>query len=168
MAVAGAQYRDHRRWPAVDHVIAILLPVLGARSAGDTVRLVTPEDVVHSHYAGIAARDLTAALAPLHRDVEWVFSGPQSIPFAGTFHGIEGVRRFFDQIRGAVVVEEFSITEMIREGNRVVVLGHETMTVKSTGRHWSSEWAQVHEVVENRIRRFREFADTHAIAAAFT
>jgi uncharacterized protein len=128
---------------------------------------IEPIDVVRAHYAAIRARDRNALLGTLHDNVEWEFSGPADIPFAGRWQGIDGATRFFTIIRDTVEVLEFSVEDMIARGATVVVIGRERFRVKATGREWSCGWVQVHTVAEGKIRSFREFTDTAAIGAAY-
>jgi ketosteroid isomerase-like protein len=126
-----------------------------------------PIDVVRAHYDAIRTRDRAALLATLADDVDWEFSGPPQIPFAGRWRGIDGAGRFFAIIRDTVDVLEFAVDDMIARDATVVVLGRERFRVKATGREWSCGWVQVHTVAAGKIHRFREFTDTAAISAAY-
>jgi uncharacterized protein len=57
---------------------------------------------------------------------------------------------------------------MVADGNTVAVFGSERFLVKRSGREWAVDWVQVHEVRDGRIVRFREYADTAAIAKAYS
>jgi len=123
--------------------------------------------LVRAHYEALTRRDREAALATLAEDVDWEVMGPSSIPFAGPRHGRAAVGEFFAIIGRTVEVELFAAERMIAEGNTVVVFGRERFRVKATGRAWDVAWVQVHWIADGRIRRFREYTDTAAIAAAY-
>jgi ketosteroid isomerase-like protein len=86
-----------------------------------------------------------------------------NVPTAGEFHGKPGLERFFT-VLGEVVseVEIFQADEYIADGDRVVVLGHERMQVRSTGRWVNAKWAQVGTFRDGLMSRFDEYSDTAA------
>ena len=51
---------------------------------------------VRAGYEAFSRRDLDAALAHIHPEIEWQQSS--AFPDARTFHGHEGVRGFFEQV----------------------------------------------------------------------
>ena len=51
--------------------------------------------VVRQVYEALGRGDVPAVLELLSEDVEWVYQGPTTIPFAGTRHGRDGVGEFF-------------------------------------------------------------------------
>src|SRR5262245_27891899 len=67
-------------------------------------------DTVKAHYDALARRDLDAALDVIGDDAMWEFSSPDTIPFAGRWHGRSGVRELFERIRSTVEVREFRVT----------------------------------------------------------
>jgi ketosteroid isomerase-like protein len=127
-----------------------------------------PIAVVRAHYDAIRNRDRAALLSTLDDDIELVFPGPPTIPFAGVWRGVEGAKRFYSAIRETAEVIEFVVEEMIAQGNSVAVIGREHFRVKATGHEWSCGWAQVHVVASGKIRSYREFSDTAAISAAYS
>jgi ketosteroid isomerase-like protein len=124
-------------------------------------------DVVRAHYQAIRRHDRAALMATLAEDVDWQLVGPSTLPFGGPHRGRTETQRFFSTVAGACEILEFTADRMIAEGDTVIVLGHERMRVRATGREWNTDWVQVHTVRGNVICRFREYTDTAAIAAAF-
>ncbi|MGH8611731.1 MAG: nuclear transport factor 2 family protein [Gammaproteobacteria bacterium] len=108
---------------------------------------------------------LTRFLAP---DIVWENPLPEPIPFGGTFHGRDGVRRYLEMIFAHVEIKEFPITEHLVQGDTVVVLGSEASLVKTTGRSYRMDWVHVLRIANGRIRQLREYNDTAAMAAAFS
>jgi uncharacterized protein len=126
-----------------------------------------PVEVVRAHYDAIRNRDRAALLATLDDNVDWEFSGPSEIPFAGKWPGIDAAARFFTIISETVDVLEFAVDDMIVHDATVIVRGRERFRVKATEREWSCSWVQVHTVADGKIRSFREYTDTAAISAAY-
>ncbi|MGE0237752.1 MAG: nuclear transport factor 2 family protein [Parvibaculaceae bacterium] len=57
----------------------------------------------------------------------------------------------------------FSVDEMIVDGRVVVVIGSYTGCNHSTGERFTAAAAHVYEVVDGRIGRYRQYADTHVL-----
>lgn len=64
--------------------------------------------------------DIEPLLAP---DFEWVYHGPASLPWAGTYRGVTGFREFFALVRELIEVQECEAYDYLDAGDRVVVLG---------------------------------------------
>ena len=90
------------------------------------------------------------------------------VPTAGEFHGRNGLQRFFTIL--ADVISEiyvFQPDEFIAGGDKVVVLGHERMRVRATGRTVSARWVQVGTFRDGLMWRFDEYSDTAAWDVGF-
>jgi ketosteroid isomerase-like protein len=110
---------------------------------------------------------LDAILGLLAEDVDWEFQGPEAIPYAGSYHGREAVARFFAMIPEYVEALEFNVRQYLADGDVVIALGDEKMRVKSTGKTFEMEWADIYTFKKGRIVRFREYTDTGAILLAY-
>ncbi|TWT05045.1 nuclear transport factor 2 family protein [Reyranella sp. CPCC 100927] len=124
-------------------------------------------DVVRAHYDALGRRDRPGVLATVADDVDWQFTGPPTIPFAGAHQGRAAVAAFLATIANSVDVLAFDVERMIADGDTVVVFGREHFRVRATRRAWDVDWIQVHTVRDGVISRFREYTDTAAIAAAY-
>lgn len=124
-------------------------------------------ELVQQIYAAIGRGDIGAVIAMMTDDVEIHVPGPNVIPFTGIFSAADGVAKFFRSIQANADVVALQPAEFVADDDHVVVLGSETLTARSTGRSWSTEWAMVWTVVDGKISCLREFHQTHAIAAAF-
>jgi hypothetical protein len=124
-------------------------------------------EVVQQIYAAIGSGDIPGVLARMTDDVEINVPGPAEIPFTGTFHGHEGVGRFFGSIAQSARIDAFEPREFIAGGDDVVVLGHEELTALGSRQSWSTDWAMVWTLTDGRVRRLREFHETDAIASTF-
>ena len=103
----------------------------------------------------------------LAEDIDWEFQGPDAIPYTGSFHGREAVARFFTMIPDYVEALEFNVRQYLADGDVVIALGDEKMRVKSTGRTFEMEWADIYTFKNGKIARFREYTDTGAILLAY-
>ena len=122
--------------------------------------------LVQRAYERMASGDLDSLDNLFDAEIEWRLPAMGHVPFAGTWRGIQGVRQFFQKLSETQDVVEFRPDEFIAQGDKVVVLGHFVMRVKSTGRESASDWAHVWTVTGGRITHFREYVDTAAVSRA--
>jgi len=92
---------------------------------------------------------------------------PESIPFGGDYSGPDGFLEYSGKILSTLTMEEFVIDEVVSEGEKVVVVGHERSKVHATGRSYEMKWVHVLRVSGGRIEEMREYNDTAAMVAAF-
>ncbi len=123
--------------------------------------------LVQEIYAAVGRGDISAVVDRMTDDIEIEVPGPAEIPFAGDFHGADGVGLFFQAIGANADVHVLEPREFIADTERVVVLGHEKLTAKRTGRTWETDWAMVWTTRDGKVSRLREYHQTDAIAAAF-
>src|SRR3954471_19847961 len=124
------------------------------------------ERVVQEMYAAFARGDIPAVLDKLADDIEWRIAGPSELPYAGLHRGRDEVAKFFEAFGKTSEFEVFEAQEYFAQGDKVVVLGHERQRVRATGQVVETEWAMVFVVRDRLIRKFHNFVDTHAVAAA--
>jgi len=124
--------------------------------------------LVQQAYNSIKAGNIEAFLELLAEDVQWQLPEMVNVPFAGSWHGREGVRQFFSKTFELQDVVEFEPDEYIAQDDRVVVLGRFTMRIKATGRDFSSNWAHVWTVTHGSVTHFYEFVDTAIVSKAYT
>lgn len=123
--------------------------------------------VVQQLYAAFGKRDIQTLLAAVADGVDWQLLGPAKIAHAGPHHGRDQVRRFFATVAETLHVEQFEPHDFIAQGDNVVALGYYAGNVKSTGRQYASEWAHVFTLRHGKVIKFREYADTANLAAAY-
>jgi ketosteroid isomerase-like protein len=126
-------------------------------------------DCVKDIYYAIGQGDILAVTGMMTEDVEIHFPGPEEIPFAGVFHGHEGVKQFAAALAEGIDwdTRELEVEEFIARGNKVVVIGHENLTAKPTGKSWETDWAMVWAFNDGKIKSLKEFHETASIATAF-
>jgi ketosteroid isomerase-like protein len=124
-------------------------------------------DIIKEAYAAFGRGDIAAVLSVQAPNVEFEYAGPDQIPWAGSFRGIDGARKFFAAIEAEADMESFEPQTFVAQGDRVVVFGFEKMRSKRAGRLYKSHWAHSFTLAGGKIIKFREYSDTAAVAAAF-
>jgi uncharacterized protein len=124
--------------------------------------------LVEQAYQSVKAGDVQSLLNSLTEDVQWQLPEMENVPFAGTWNGREQVGQFFSTVAQAQDVGEFELEDFIAQGDKVVVLGHFSQHVKSTGRVSASAWAHVWTVKVGKVTHFREYVDTATVSRAYT
>jgi ketosteroid isomerase-like protein len=123
--------------------------------------------IVRQLYYSFLAHDIDGIVPLLADNVDWLFFGPATIPFAGHYIGPLRVAEFFHR---AIEKSEFVLFEprdFVAGINTVLVQGHERGIARSTGKHWETEWAHVYTIEDGRITKLREYYDTAVVATAF-
>jgi hypothetical protein len=77
------------------------------------------------------------------------------------------VAGFFKDLGANVKFDQFEPREFVAQGDKVIALGFYSAQVPATGRRYQSEWAMVFTLRKGKVARFREYADSAAIKAAF-
>lgn len=123
--------------------------------------------VVQGLYDSFNAGDITAVLAALSDDVEWVLPSIPKIPFSGAKHGKDRVAEFFGTMAEHQEPQSFEVRGIITQGDQVVARGHYLWHVKTTGRAWEGEFSHHFTVQGGKVTRFQEYTDSAAAMAAF-
>lgn len=122
---------------------------------------------VQSLYEAFGRGDVAYILARLDDAIEWVSNGSADvIPWGGTRRGQAGAQSFFESLAGHLDFERFEPRQFAADGDLVFVHGRTVAKVRTTGRRFDSEWVHAFTIAGGRVRRFQEFYDTAAIAAA--
>lgn len=127
----------------------------------------TNKQLVKQAYELFGAGDLPGMLELFADDIEWTVPTIENISFVGPRSGKTSVAEFFPQLLASEEFHEFVPMEFIAEGNKVVVLGKSAVTVRSTGRPYSTEWCHVFTIRDGKIAAFLEFLDTAVASRAF-
>ena len=123
--------------------------------------------VVQGLYDSFNAGDITAVLAALSDDVEWVLPSIPKIPFSGAKHRKDRVAEFFGTMAEHQEPQSFEVRGIITQGDQVVARGHYLWHVKTTGRAWEGEFSHYFTVQGGKVTRFQEYTDSAAAMAAF-
>jgi uncharacterized protein len=93
--------------------------------------------------------------------------GPASVPIYGRFDGHDGVERFIATLRELFDTERFEVRQSSQSDGLAFAYGYMRHRVRRTGEVFRSEWALYCEVRQGRIRTYKMFEDTAALAAAY-
>jgi ketosteroid isomerase-like protein len=123
---------------------------------------------VRQMYQGFIHGDLAAIMEPLAEDVDWQIVGRfQKVPWPSVWRGRSELRKYFTILAEALEVELFQPDDFLTDGDKVVVLGHERMLARATGRIVEASWAQVWTFRDGVVIRYREYTDSAAWEAAY-
>jgi uncharacterized protein len=123
-------------------------------------------ETIRSVSAAFARGDIAGVLKHLDETIVWITPGSAAVPIAGTRHGIDDVRRFFEALDRRMEFSVFQTRELLAQGNRVVALMHYEGRDRVTGRGFSADSAMVWTFGNGKALRFQEYTDTEALAAA--
>jgi uncharacterized protein len=124
-------------------------------------------ELIKRAYPAFGRGDLAALMALMAEDLDFQHPMPQSIwPFAGKRKGRKGLEDFIKGSAEVIVREHFEPSEMIAQGDYVVVLLEERMSAKATGISFDNPHVHVFKVVDGKISRFLIFEDTAPLIAA--
>ena len=124
---------------------------------------------IHDVYAAFGRGDVPAVLNLLTEDVEWFTPGPPAvIPYAGSRSGSKEVAQYFKDFGQAMEITAFEPQKFFAQADQVVVLGHYSGRVRTTGNVLESEWAHAFTLRDGKIAKFRGYEDSAAVVAAFS
>jgi uncharacterized protein len=125
--------------------------------------------VVQSACAAFGRGDIAGVMDALDDSIVWwpTHGAASHIPLAGEWRGKAAVREFFRLVEEYEQFEVFDPKEFIAQGDKVIVLGHFTVVVKTTGRKFDCDWVMVYTMKNGKVVKFQEFSDSAGINAAF-
>jgi ketosteroid isomerase-like protein len=115
----------------------------------------------------VVGGDLDTALEIIHADCTWIYAGPDRIPFAGSYHGPDGVAAYLQKFGEEMEILSFEPTLTV-DGDLVILRAKELNRHKISGRELNLDVTQVYEVRNGQIIFFQEFVDTAAILALYS
>ena len=118
--------------------------------------------LVQQAYQSLKTGDLQSFLSSYAEDVQWQVPETGNVPFAGKHKGREQLRQFLGEIFQAQDVIELEPQEFIAQGDKVVVLGHFSGRMKTTGREFDFDWVHIYTFRDGKIVSFHEYMDTAA------
>ena len=125
----------------------------------------TNKRIVEDHYEALGAGDLDGLFDLLSEDIEW--TTPASLGDMGGYHrGKREVRSFFDYVGERLSLDEFSVDRYVADGDTVVALGTERVTIFATNKSYATSWAHVLTLANKKIVSFTEYVDPGAALAA--
>ncbi len=121
---------------------------------------------LHAREGGLLARSSLFDLVA--DDVEWyVLGSPDELPWAGTFRGSEGVRRWLEVLDEHMEYERFEPLEFFADGDTVLEIVFAAGHARATGIAFESEVVRIWTFREGKAVRVRSYYDTRAYERAF-
>ena len=127
----------------------------------------TNTEIIQKGYEYFGAGDIEGLLSLFADDISWTVPNIENAAFGGSRKGNKAVTEFFGQLADAEDFDRFEPLEFIAEGDKVVVLGETSATVKGTGKNYDTEWVHVFHLRDGKVTEFKEFLDTAAANRAF-
>lgn len=122
---------------------------------------------VQAFFEAFGKGDLAGLLATLHEEVTLKAEGPATVPWYGTYKGIDGAKAFLANLGGNVETQAFTIEQIIAEGETVVANGYLKHRIPATGRLFEGDWALLCKIKEGKIAYYQFFENSAAAEAAF-
>ena len=85
-----------------------------------------------------------------------------------TYHGHDGVRRYFAGFDGMIEDVRYEATELIAAGDRVLAIAHMSGRGVSSGLDVGLDAFVVHELADGKVVRIRPYPDLESARAALT
>ncbi len=124
-------------------------------------------EIVQEGYEKFGNGDIEGLLNLFSEDIKWTTPQTQGSPIGGTYNGRSEVGEFFRLLADSEDITHFEPTEFIADGDKVVVLGNSTATVRETNRSYDNDWVHIFTVEDGKITGFLEFFDTAKVERAF-
>ena len=84
----------------------------------------------------------------------------------GTYKGKEGAKTFISNLGNAFDTKAFSVDNVVSEGNVVFANGKFTHLVKSSSKSFSSDWALMCVIKDDKILEYHFYEDSEKFAEA--
>jgi uncharacterized protein len=123
--------------------------------------------VVKQAFADFANRNIKGILEACAEGVTFGgYRNPYIRP-SGLYYGKDGVLEFFKILDQNFSYVIFEPEEFICQDDRVIVMGHEAGTVKSTGKTFDTDWCMCFTIRNGKIQNYFGYQDTYTLAQAF-
>ena len=124
-------------------------------------------EVVKRGYEAFGSGDINSLLDLFHENIEWHQPKTEGLPYQEKYNGREAVGGMFAALDENEDISHFEPLEFIAQGDKVVVLGTMSATVKDTGRDYQTDWVHIFTVRDGKVTNFKELFDTAAASKAF-
>ena len=108
-------------------------------------------------YAAFNRGDIDAAVRFLDPRIEWV--EPTEFPGGGTYHGVEGAKRYLRQSRAGAAEVISSPQRFVPAGDRIVVFVHARVLPKNSDTWQDVRLADVYTIHGGRATKMHAFAN---------
>ncbi len=125
------------------------------------------KQLVREAYEAFTRRDLQPFMDAIGDDIDWIDPLPADHPVGGVFRGKTEVTRYFQELGKLATFKAFDVLDIIAENDTVVAFIHLETTMVHNGRDFVGDSAHVWTFVNGVAVRYRIFADTAGIMAAY-
>jgi len=122
-------------------------------------------DIIRRGYEAFGRGDIQTLLGLFDEQIEWVSPGPPELATSGRRVGHQAVAEFFTTLSDLLDIQSFEPREFIVQGDRAIVLGHDTARVRATGKLIEADWVHAFTLRNGKVLSFQEFFDASAIVA---
>ena len=119
---------------------------------------------IHMSDAGMVAA--VRQSGALTEDTEWFVPGPEVLPFAGTWKGMDGLWQMERALQKAVRIDKVELGRYLVSGNDVGAVFTVDAYARATGIGFRTEVFRLYTLEEGRIARIRSAYDTAVVAQA--
>ncbi|WP_425839779.1 nuclear transport factor 2 family protein [Streptomyces fractus] len=127
----------------------------------------SPTQTVQRLFPLLAEGKTTEAAALFADSVSFSVPHPPGIPWVPDVDSADGMRTFFELLRTHVRAKEFELSQVVAEGDDVVLIGRMVSEVRKTGRDIDTAFALHATVRDGRITRYHLYEDSYAVARAY-
>lgn len=122
-------------------------------------------DVLQKIYAALDNDDIQGVLAYLTDDVECRIL-PVEVPFGGVFHGLEGLRKFFENLKETFKYESVTREQVVR-GDKIIVFGHEQARIMPLGNLFETDFVAIYSFRQGKLSKIQVFGDGVGLVKAY-
>jgi ketosteroid isomerase-like protein len=151
-------------------VAGLITPINGEKAMNQQIEIdsATTRAVAQKWFDGMTSGDPDSAFTCLDQNVEWInykiVPGYNDVmPWIGTVHGIEAVKKTGVIFLGLVDVQSERLVELVVEGENAMGVIHEQSVVKATGKTFEIEFIQWLKVRNGKIVRWKSYTDPSEI-----
>ncbi len=121
--------------------------------------------IVKDFFAAMSGANKQDLLALVAEDIEWIIPG-EDWPLAGTHRGRAELTAVLQKASEEVETTYPEPPEFVAQGDRVLVVGVATGTIKATNKPFKDDWVFDITVRDGKVTKIREYIDTQALVRA--
>ena len=121
--------------------------------------------IVKDFFAAMGSGDKQRLLALSAEDIEWIIPG-KDWPLAGTHRGHTELEAVLQKASKEIEMTYPKPPEFVAQGDRVLIIGVATGTIKATNKPFKDDWVFDIIVQKGKVTKIREYIDTQALAHA--
>lgn len=127
----------------------------------------TPAQTVLSLFPLLGAGKAEEAAALFAPSVDFSIPHPPGIPWVPEVASAQDMQTFFELLGTHVEGKSLDVSQVLSDGDDVVLFGRMVSEVRKTGRAIDTAFALHTTVQDGRITRYHLYEDTYAVAKAY-